>query len=199
MANAQEITLAKYVNALKINLWYYLDIVEDSLTYLSDSSHSNDWCVALTSMNIDKHSIGFNVVLRVSGSDILLDALSVDCGLADGRVVINTRGVYLDMSPNGQPVSDLSAIKQVELNPALVIVPPANARPVTREIKVGSGLSVEYVAHPSGGDLTIALNSAAQATTSDSEQGILSINGVSPSDGQLSIVGVGDYSVTIAP
>lgn len=199
MALYNQTQLPRYVNGLRINLWYYLESIAPYIKVLTNPSRYNDWHVELRQLTIDEHSITFSVVLVVGETGIKLQDVSTDKGLADGRVQINDRGLWLDMSANGNPHSLMFGVPAVVLDNDVVVAPPAIATYNTYRVAVRDGLRASYTPTTNGGTLTLSVDRRTISRKQQEEsKGIKSINGAVPIDGDLVIQGSGDVAVSVS-
>ena len=194
--------LDKYVNGLRINLWYYLSKIRNVLSILTNPNHYTDWHVELRSIRIDKTSTAFDLVLVCGTTTITLDSIEYGGGTSDGRIQIRKNGVWLDLSLNGGAVATLSDLSSIKLNNALVVAPPAVATSTTHSLRIASGLRASYTPTSSGGLLSIGVASSAESNDKKnyivtSPRIIKAINGVTPVDGEIIIQGSGDIKVTV--
>lgn len=198
MALYNQTSLSKYVNGLRINLWHYLSKISPYISKLTSPSNYNNWCVELRNLSIAKYAVSFTVVLVVGEAEVELQDISIDKGLADGRIQINDRGIWLDMSSNGNPLSLMDGINTVTLDNSVVVAPPAIATYGTYKLAVRDGLRATYTPTTNGGTLALSIDRTAVARNQAAESaGIKSINGATPIDGDLVIQGSGDVEVSV--
>ena len=190
--------LSKYCNSVRINLWHYLDKVKAVLLTLTQPQAV--WNITLTDVNIQQHSTKFQVVLTIGTTSIVLDTVNIDRGYADGKIQIKHNGLWLDLSMNGGTVASIVSVTSWDVPKAYITVPPPIKSGRTYTLNVGSGLTAIYATSTLGNTITISIDRSAQvASTTKVSEGIQSINGVLPQDGNIVIRGAGEFEVITRP
>ena len=190
--------LSKYCNSARINLWHYLDKIKAVLvTITQPQAH---WNVTLTDVSVQQHSTKFQVVLTVGTASILLDTVNTDRGYDDGRIQIKHNGIWLDLSMNGGNIASIMAVNKWSVPRAYITVPPPIKSGSTYTLSVGTGLTAVYATSTLGNTITIGIDRSVQPTsTTKVSEGVKSINGVLPQDGNIVVRGAGEFEVTTLP
>lgn len=167
---------------IQINLWYYLDLIQN----LSNIR------VVLENLKIEKSEISGELVAVSEDVRVVLDSFHSSFGTASGRVIIQQRGLFLDIVS-----ADYSRITAYDVPVDAVVVPFSFSGSVSVVVCSTDDVSVDPIVHQIsvGVSLNISATPSEDATITTEPKGLKSVNGLTPSDGQVLIVGVGGVQI----
>ena len=188
--------MSRFCNGVSVNLWHYLNKIRHDLLPLSDPSAI--WTVRLVNVAFTEHRSTFTLILELADKRIELDHIDHSSGYADGRIQIRKDGLWLDISNNGGIASELAEIDTIVIDKRYITTPPPMRSGKTFTLKVGSGLTAIYASTNMGDKITIGVDRSYLSSAEEIEdRGILTINGASPVDGDITIRGVGAFEVDV--
>lgn len=196
--------MSKFCNGVSINLWHYLDKIKYELDSLSEPACV--WDVVLADVSILEHQSRFSVSLRLPNKSVELDHVDCAKGYEDGRIQVRQNGIWLDLSANGSNAAELRYIDTIVVDRRFVINPPPLRAGKIYTLKVGPGLTAKYASTDIEDSITIGIDrmymyggdlTTAEIVATATEQGIRSINGATPVDGDIAIRAEGDFDVLV--
>lgn len=198
--------MSKFCNGVSINLWHYLDKIKYELDSLSEPACV--WDVVLADVSILEHQSRFSVSLRLPDKSVELDHVDYAKGYEDGRIQVRQNGIWLDLSANGSNTAELRYIDTIVVDKRFVINPPPLRAGKTYTLKVGPGLTAKYASTNIEDSITIGIDrmymyryggdwTTLGLTATVVDQGIRSINGATPIDGDITVRAEGDFEVLV--